>query len=277
MSAPAWEPLILAVAPNGARKTHADHPALPISPEELALTAARCRRAGAAMIHLHVRDAEQKHTLDVGRYREAIEAIREEVGTGLVIQVTSEAVGQYRAPQQMAMVEALQPEAVSLAIRELLPEEGADEAGVARFLADCRAAGILLQFICYDAADRRRLEALREKGTIPEGRLCVLYVLGRYTAGQQSHPADLLPFLQDEAGRAHCWSLCAFGAREAACATAALTLGGHARIGFENNLLLPDGSRAPDNAALIGVVAEVAKSLGRPLADAAAARKLMAP
>jgi uncharacterized protein (DUF849 family) len=50
--------VILAVAPNGARKTKADHPALPMTPEEIAMTAAACHEAGAAMIHLHVRDPD---------------------------------------------------------------------------------------------------------------------------------------------------------------------------------------------------------------------------
>lgn len=275
-TAQAWDPLILSVAPNGARKTHADHPALPIAPEELALCAARCRHAGAAMIHLHVRDAEGGHTLDVGRYREAIAAIRGEVGEGIVIQVTSEAVGRYTAAEQMAMVVELQPEAVSLAIRELLPAEGGDERSVALFLADCWMAGVLVQFICYDAADLARLALLQQEGTVPPGRLSVLYVLGRYTPGQRSQPADLLPFLA-AGGSQHLWSLCAFGAQEAACATAALTLGGHARIGFENNLLLPDGRTAEDNAASVAVVADIARRLARPLADAATARRLMAP
>ena len=73
------------------------------------------------MIHLHVRDKEGAHTLDVGRYRDAISAIRDEVGDDIVIQVTSEAVGIYNADQQIEMVVELQPEAVSLAIREIVP------------------------------------------------------------------------------------------------------------------------------------------------------------
>ena len=62
--------------------------------------------------------------------------------------------------------------------------------------------------------------------------------------------------------------MCAFGATEQACATVAAALGGHVRVGFENNLLLKDGRTAPDNAALLQQVADVARSLGRPLATA---------
>ena len=57
-------PLILAVAPNGARKTKADHPALPMQADEIGRAAAACRAAGAVMVHLHVRTSQGTHTLD---------------------------------------------------------------------------------------------------------------------------------------------------------------------------------------------------------------------
>ena len=79
-----WDPLILTVAPNGASKTKADHPALPMTSEEIAACAAACAEAGAAMIHLHVRDRQGGHTLDVGTYRAAIKAVRQAVGQGRV-------------------------------------------------------------------------------------------------------------------------------------------------------------------------------------------------
>ena len=68
--------VMIAVAPNGARKTQQDHPQLPISPKEIAHTAAACQEAGACMLHLHVRDKKLVHSLDVDRYRKTIQAIR---------------------------------------------------------------------------------------------------------------------------------------------------------------------------------------------------------
>ncbi len=272
-----WSPLVLAVAPNGARKTQADHPALPITPEELAQTARACADAGAAMIHLHVRDAEGRHSLDVGRYRAATEAIRAAVGQELMIQATTEAVGRYAPAEQMDCVRRLEPEAASFALRELVPD-GESEAAAAAFFAWVAEAGIQAQYILYDAADVARFAALRARGVIPAGPQFLLFVLGRYTAGQRSDPADLLPFLAakraEECGVDDPWAVCAFGPREAAAAVAAAALGGHARIGFENNLLLPDGGTAPDNAAAVAQVAESVRRLGRPLATAAQARRL---
>ena len=109
-------------------------------------------------------------------------------------------------------------------------------------------------------------------GVIPGGRPFLLYVLGRYTPGQKSVPADLLPFLAAAETLETDWAICAFGARECACALTAAALGGHVRVGFENNILLADGSVARDNAALAGQVASGAKLLGRSLAGAAEAR-----
>ncbi len=72
----------------------------------------------------------------------------------------------------------------------------------------------------------------------------MLFVLGRYARRPRtSLPADLLPFLAPDAPRFRSWMVCAFGRHEAACALAAALLGGDIRVGFENNLLLPDGSR----------------------------------
>ncbi len=261
--------LVIAVAPNGARRVKTDHPAIPLTPREIAGTAAACADAGATVLHLHVRDEAGRHSLDVERYRAAVAAVRDGAGDRLVIQATTEAVGIYSPPQQMAMVRGLRPEAVSLAIREL----ATDEAAAADFFAWVHQAGIAAQYILYDRADRDRLIALQARGIVPQAAPNALFVLGRYTVGQQSDPRALIPFL-DGWPADWPWSLCAFGAAEAASVAAACALGGHARVGFENNLTLPDGTVAPGNEALVANLAAVAARIGRPLAGPAEARSI---
>ncbi len=105
----------------------------------------------------------------------------------------------------------------------------------------------------------------------------MLFVLGRYAVGQRSDPADLLPFLTAWNSEHHLdlpWALCAFGPREAACLVAAAAVGGHARVGFENNLWRPDGSLAPDNAAQVAALAALARSIGIAVASPVQARAL---
>lgn len=269
-------PLTITVAPNGARRTKADHPALPIEPREIGLEAARCREAGAAMIHLHVRDAEARHTLDLDRYRAALAAVRREAGPEMICQVTTEAVGLYSPAEQMAAMRALKPEAFSVALRELFAEPE-DEGAAAAFLAEQARAGVMVQHILYDAGDVTRFQGLVARGLIPLDRASVLFVLGRYAVGQRSDPADLLPFLTAWNSEHHLdlpWALCAFGPREAACLIAAAALGGHARVGFENNLWRPDGSLAPDNAAQVAGLAALARTIGIAVATPEQARAL---
>lgn len=243
----------LAVAPNGGRRTKADHPALPIGPADLARVAAECLEAGAAMIHVHVRDDADRHLLDADAYKAAIAAIRAEVGDKMVIQITSEALGIYSPQQQMAVVRAVKPQAASLALREIIPET-ADEAAFGDFLQWMKAERVAPQFILYAPEEAVRLDALRRRGIVPFEEPPVLYVLGRYSAGQTSVPQDLSPFLAPGQPNFKRFMVCAFGAHEAACTITGGFLGGGLRVGFENNLMLPDGSLAASNAELVATV-----------------------
>ena len=259
-----WPPLLLAVAPTGARRTPADHPALPVTPEDIGATAAACRDAGAAMLHLHVRDFDGRHTLDPLAYRDAIAAVRDRVGDGMVVQITTEAAGRYRPAEQIAAVRAIRPEAVSVAWREIAPDDGHERAAIT-FLRWCRGRGIAVQIILYtpdDVAGWREVE-----GQHPAlADVARLYVLGRH-GGKPGQPEDIFAFRQADAGSAAPWMVCAFGPRETACAVVAMALGGDARVGFENNLTLPDGTTAPDNAALVAAAARAGAAIGRPPAS----------
>lgn len=256
-------PVPIAVAPNGGRRTKTDHPALPMTPAELARTAAECLGAGAAMIHVHVRDRQGKHLLDADAYRQAIDAIRAEVGDRLVIQITTEALGQYDPDQQMEVVRAVRPEAVSLALREVLPSTSG-EAAFARFLQWLKAEKIVPQFILYDPSEAVLLDNLRKRGVVPYKEPPVLYVLGRYTVNQTSLPHDLLPFLAEGQPAFRRFMVCAFGRFEASCTVAGALFGGGLRVGFENNLELPDGKLASSNRDLVATVASAIKALGIP-------------
>lgn len=243
----------LAVAPNGGRRTKADHPALPIGPAELARTAAECSEAGAAMIHVHVRDGAGRHLLDAEAYRAAIHSIRAGTGEQMVIQITSEALGMYSPQEQMAVVRAVKPQAASLALREIVPEP-TNEVAFAGFLQWMKAERVAPQFIVYAPEEAERLDALRRRGIVPFEEPPVLYVLGRYTTGQTSVPQDLLPFLASGQPVFKRFMVCAFGVHEAACTMLGGLLGGGLRVGFENNLALPDGKLAASNAELVMTV-----------------------
>jgi uncharacterized protein (DUF849 family) len=243
--------LTIMVAPNGARKGRADHPSLPITPDELAAEAFACHKAGAGAIHLHVRDDQEKHTLDAARYRAATEAVKKKVGPEMVVQITTEAVGMFTPAQQIEVVRTAHPEAVSIAPKELVPD-GSAETAAKDFYAWAHHERIAVQHIIYTPEEFDRFLDLTGRGIIPGRRHSLIFPLGRYAAGQESDPAELIPFVakvRDNGGAERfIWWVCAFGAAETPSLVAAAALGGHCRIGFENSFLNADGGRASTNA-----------------------------
>ena len=267
------EPFIIMCAPNGARRTKADHPAIPILPDELADCAEEVLKAGASILHLHVRGEDGTHSLSVSRYREALAAIHARVGADLVVQVTSEAVGLYSRDQQIAMVKELHPEAVSLALREICPTAG-DEADTAAFLAWMKAEGIFPQIILYDGEDVARFERMRRNGVFATETPFVLYVLGKYRRGERGKPQSLHEFTSILSPSIIPWAACGFAEHEHNLAAKAAESGGHVRVGFENNLMRPDGAFAENNAELVNSARKSALEAGRHVATAADVRHL---
>lgn len=235
------------VAPTGARRTKADHPALPITIAEIVACAAACHAAGADGLHAHVRDTDGQHVLDAGLYRELLAEMAHRVPE-MQVQITTEAVERYRPSEQRHLVETLCPRSVSIALREITDEP--DTAITRRFFAFCAEADIAVQHILYDATDVTQLCTCIARGLIPAEKLQILHVLGRYAEGQVSSPKDLDPPLaaQSLLPVRPDWAVCAFGPSETACLLAAHRRGAKVRIGFENNLFMADGSLAPNNS-----------------------------
>jgi len=239
---------IIMVAPNGARKTRRDHRNLPVSIEDTVNEASDCFDAGASVLHAHVRGSEEEHVLDVGRYRELLGEMAHRV-PDMLVQITSEAVGRYSPAEQAAYIQAVKPTMTSMALREITVDyQRLDFART--FFEWCVEAEVHLQHIVFSAEELDRFVEFRNQGVIPSTQRCVLFVLGRYTANFQSDPDDLNPFLERDLSDLD-WFTCAFGSNEQACVMKAIEQGGHARVGFENNLQLADGEIARSSAALV--------------------------
>jgi uncharacterized protein (DUF849 family) len=259
------------LAPNGARKTKADHPALPMTIAETVAAARAAHAEGAGALHAHVRDAEGAHSLDAGLYRELIAEMARAV-PDMPVQITTEAAGRYSPADQRAVVREVLPEGVSVALSEMWPANAPDDEA-SRFYHRAAEAGIAVQHILYSPADLSRLVRLVSGGHIP-APLQLLYVLGRYLPPQPATPDVLTEFLTAASALPERpdWAACAFGPQETDCLLAAIRAGGKVRIGFENNLTSPDGSPAPDNAAR---VADLIRRL--PLASRLSSRARIPP
>lgn len=261
------DPFILMCAPNGARRTKADHPALPITSSDLADCAEQILEAGASIIHLHVRDDMGAHSLDVDRYKAAIEAIDKRVGDKLIVQITTEAVGRYSRVEQMATVKNVRPEAASIALREICPTQ-AEEKETGDFFAWMQEEGVFPQVILYDQGDVARFLHMRADGVFAARTPFVLCVLGRHGADGEKPEEALRHFSGSLSDAAVPWAICGFGKSENQLARKAAELGGHVRVGFENNLWRADGSPVAHNGELVSAAGEAVLGVGRSLASA---------
>ncbi|MTI44281.1 3-keto-5-aminohexanoate cleavage protein [Roseibium hamelinense] len=237
------------VAPNGARRTKNDHPALPMTVHETVEAAKACYSAGATGLHAHVRDSTGTHVLDAHRYLDLLSEMNAAVPQ-MQVQITTEAVGKYSPGDQRQLVRDVVPKSVSISLQEMLSDGQPDRAHA--FYRWAFKAGIAVQHILYSTEDLMRFSEIAIRGDIPGNQHQLLFVLGRYRADQQSVVSDLDPFLEAlrsvEGNWAADWACCAFGKRETECLVYAVQNGGKARIGFENGLWNRSGELARDNA-----------------------------
>lgn len=252
---------MISVAPNGGRLVKSDHPNIPLGPKELARAAAEVADCGAAMIHVHVRDKLGNHLLDASAFEDVINAIKLECKERILVQITTEALGVYTPQEQESVLRKVQPKAASMALREFVPDPS-HEKSFGSLMSWVKQHEILPQIILYSPQDATYLKDLIARGIIPYNDIPVLYVLGRYVAGQTSRPEDILPFLGGQQPKFKHWAVCAFGKHEASCVVTAGLLGGHVRVGFENNYFLPNGNIADTNAELVAAVVDPLQKLG---------------
>ena len=250
------------VAPNGARRGKADHSAIPLTQAELVQTAVACHAAGADGIHIHIRDDTGRHLLDAQQYRSVLTALKEAV-PDMYPQVTSEAAGLYGADVQQAMVRALKPRFVSVAMREMVRSK-ADWTDATDFYAWALANRVHIQHILYSPREVEHFLNAADAGKIPGDLFQMQFVLGTYDGSEVSDPANLSRFLdlltEAPSQMTFDWMLCAFGKEETACLVEAAREGGKLRVGFENSLWNSDGQVAADNAERVREVVSAVRA-----------------
>ncbi|PKF51499.1 3-keto-5-aminohexanoate cleavage protein [Enterovibrio nigricans] len=261
------------VAPNGARRGKEAHDELPITLDEMSQCLTLCADAGSAMAHMHVRDTLGKHSLDVALNHEWLTEIRRRHDHDLVIQLTTEAIGQFTPQEQMALVRGTEPEAISLALRELRPN-ASFEREASRFFHELEERKIYVQYILYDAADLSLYFQLVNDKKLPHKGHHLLLVLGKYKKDMLSVPTDLLDFdIKRINFEGISWATCAFGKNEHQCLSGAMSLGGDVRVGFENNLVNLTGQHAINNAELVQQLAILSRRMGLNINSAEDLRK----
>jgi len=251
---------VITCAVTGAETTREQCPTLPITPEEIAAAAREARLAGAAILHLHVRDAGGSPTQDVETFRATMDLVRD--ACDIVIEVTTGgAVGMTLEERKQPL--ALDPEMASLDcgtvnfgddyIVNTLPE-------VRRCARQMKERGIRPTLECFDLSHVDTAAMLVEEGLV-EPPLHYGIVLG--VPGGVRCDAGTLEFFAARLPAGSRWTAIGVGGRASAIALrTALELGGFVRVGFEDNVYLDKGVRAPSNAELVRRAAWEARERG---------------
>ncbi len=268
--------VILTAAIVGAELTRAQTKYLPITPDEIGDEAARCREAGAAVIHLHVRNDDGSNTQAADRFAAAIEKIRAK--TDCVIQTTTGgAVGM--SIEERAQPLQCKPEMATLNCGSL--NFGDDvfintRAQIRGLAAAIRAAGSMAELECYEVGHVEEALRLAAEGVI-DAPLHFQFVLG--VPGGIGAREDVVRFMQTlvpTSGNTRAtFGVAAVGRFQQPMTELAMRLGGHARVGLEDNIYLSKGVLSEGSAPLVARAASYARSIGRTPADPTRARQLL--
>jgi 3-keto-5-aminohexanoate cleavage enzyme len=265
------DPLIITVAPVGAELTPDQTPHLATTPKALGEVARTCREAGASIIHVHCRNDDGTNTHDVGRFKQAYDAIREQ--SDLIVQFsTGGAIGM--APAERAAVLQLRPEMATLTCGTVNFGDDVFENSfpiMRGILAKMHEFGVRPELEIFDKGHLSNARRLEKEGllTFPQHIDFVLGVPGGLDATVQNL-ADLVDSLP-----AGCtWSVAGIGRMQLPMAMAALAMGGHVRVGLEDNIYYSKG-RLATNAELVARVVRLANELGRPVATPDEARGIL--
>ncbi len=262
--------VIITAAIVGAEVTRDQTPHLPITPDEIADEAARCREAGAAVIHLHVRNPDGTPTQSRERFAEAISAIRAK--TDCIIQPsTGGAVGM--TIEHRAEPLACKPEMATLNCGSVNfgEEVFVNTRPQIRDLAKrIRAAGSTPELECYEVGHVEEALALAREGALAKP-LHFQFVLG-IPGGIGATPANV-GYLRSLVPEGATWAVAAVGRHQQPMTELAMSMGGHARVGLEDNIYLSKGVLAEGSAPLVARAAAYAKSIGRAALDPAGARR----
>jgi 3-keto-5-aminohexanoate cleavage enzyme len=260
------DPVMIMVAPTGARGQKKDNPAIPITPEEIAEEVIRCASAGASIAHIHARNPDGSPTQSIDVFREIVDRIRER--SDIVLQISLGTRG-FTVEQAVEPVE-LRPEMVSLPLEAYQGGDAAAQDGVRRMAIHIRDRGVRPELSVYD--DRMLQGAL---GLIRQGAIETPAFFGlimRDPKSMKDAASDLMT-LAEALPQGSEWWVARGGRFGLDLRSFAIALGGHVRVGFEDSVLDFDMSRpAKSNADLVERMASLCVAQGKSVATAKAAR-----
>lgn len=282
-------PTILTCAVTGNQTTRSQHPGLPITPQEIAAAAIDAAKAGAAVVHLHARDPQTgKGSMDPALFEEIVARVRNS-GVDVILNLStgeggrflpSEADPSIAAPgttlttpeRRVTHVEALKPEICTLDFNTMFSGTGVvinTPRNLEIMAQRIYAAGVLPEIEIFDTGDLQLATSFIERGILKTPVLFQLVLGVRY--GAVADPQTLL-YYAARLPKDCVWAAFGIGRMEYPMLAQAFLLGGHVRVGLEDNVYLRKGVLARDNAELVEKAVTLVETLGGTIATVAEAR-----
>ena len=254
---------LITVAPTGAETSKDDCPQLPTTLAELVGTAVACEAAGASLIHLHIRDADHRPTLDAVLLRDTVQAVREQ--TSLVIQLSTGGSVHDPLEKRLTVLDA-EPDSCSLTCGTT---NFGDEVFLnpypfmAQLYRQAQEREIVPEFELFDLGHVAALRRLVDAYGLPfGGKMHVDFITG-VPGGMPGTPAALLAGIQALPPEVTSWAATGIGRSHLPIAAAALASGGHLRVGMEDNLNFAKGQPVQRNDELVSRAADLARLMQR--------------
>jgi len=264
--------LIITAALTGAEVTREQQPNLPLTPDEIAEAAYEAYKAGASLVHVHARDKDGNPTQSYDVYKEIKEKIEAKCP---VIFQPSTGGATWHTPEERLQPVELKPEMATLSCGTC--NFGPDvfmntEEYMEKFAKRMQELGVKPELEVFEKGMINNALKLVKKGLLdtPLHFDFVMGVPGAITAELR----DLL-YLVESIPEGATWTVAGIGRYELPLATAAIMLGGHVRVGFEDNIYYNKGELAKSNAQLVERIVRIAKELGREVATPDEARKIL--
>ena len=285
-------PTIITCALTGSADTAGKNPAVPVAPEEIATSGIEAARAGAAIIHIHVRDPETRlGSMNVGYYREVVERVRDS-GIDVVLNLTTGPGARFvpgdpdpktagpgstitTPERRVEHILALRPEICSLDMGSMNfgPHVFANiPAHLSKMAAHIREAGVKPELEVFEAGHIQLAAKMVADGAFDAPQLFQI-VLG-VPWGAPSTP-EAMVFMRNLLPPGANWAGFGIGRAEFPFVALAAMLGGHCRVGLEDNLYLEKGVLAPSNAALVEKAVRILEVTGATVATSAQAREIL--
>jgi len=282
---------ILTVAVTGNLTTVQQNPALPCTPEQIANAALESAKIGASVAHLHVRYPDGRPSMELAHYREVVERIRDK-NSELIINLTTGPGGRFvpskddpriagpgtsilHPLKRVEHIVELKPDIATLDLNTMWSGTAAvinTPENVTIMANEIQKAGSKPELEVFDSGDIQLAHALLEQGVLKRPQLFQIVMGVRYgfisTPQTLMYAASLLP--QDAM-----WAAFAIGRWEFPMLATTWFLGGHVRVGMEDNVYLSKGRLTPSNAALCEKAVRILDDLGAELATAKEARQIL--